>query len=73
MALCLQVADEAGLELNMDLPQAQSTSIASSSQASTEQVRHMVKPTTHPVKTNHSSMSQMLVNYFEMLQLASTT
>jgi len=35
--LMQQVADEAGLELNMDLPQAQNTSIASSSQASTEQ------------------------------------
>jgi len=36
-SLMQMVADEAGLELNMDLPQAQSTSIAGSSQASTEQ------------------------------------
>jgi len=36
-SLMQQVADEAGLELNMDLPQAQSTSIGASTQASTEQ------------------------------------
>jgi len=37
-SLMMQVADEAGLELNMDLPQAQSTSLAASSgQASSEQ------------------------------------
>jgi len=35
--LMQQVADEAGLELNLDLPQAQSTSIGASTQASTEQ------------------------------------
>lgn len=35
--LMQQVADEAGLELNLDLPSAQSTSLASTAQASTEQ------------------------------------
>jgi len=36
-SLMHQVADEAGLELNMDLPQAQASSIGASSQASQEQ------------------------------------
>lgn len=38
-SLMQEVADEAGLELNMDLPSAQSTSIGASTAASTEQVR----------------------------------
>lgn len=36
-ALMMEVADEAGIELNMDLPQAQTTSIGASSQASQQQ------------------------------------
>ncbi|KAK2169290.1 hypothetical protein LSH36_11g02057 [Paralvinella palmiformis] len=39
-SLMQEVADEAGLELNMDLPQAQSTSVGASTQASQEQFEY---------------------------------
>ena len=38
-SLMHEVADEAGLELNLDLPSAQTTSIGASTHASQEQVR----------------------------------
>ena len=38
-ALMMQTADEAGLELNMDLPNAQTTSVGSATAQSQEQVQ----------------------------------